>query len=96
MRQLSLLACPSPGMCVCLFPGSIHLQCSSLDRNTIQSAWQEASLLLPRLLPLPFPTCLMCLLPRVLRQLIGFVVAGDWRSCSGNTAAFFCGLWGGA
>lgn len=41
-------------MQVCLSPGSIHLQCSSLDRRTIQSSWQEPSPILPRLVSPPF------------------------------------------
>lgn len=66
------------------FPGDhkpAHLLlCSSSDRSTIQSSWQETNPLLPGLAPLLFPVCLMCKVPRVLLQLVGSVVASDWSA----------------
>lgn len=62
------------------------LLCSSSDRSTIQSSWQETNPLLPGLDSPPFPGCLMCTLPRVLLvQLVGSVVPRDWSSPATGT-----------
>lgn len=100
MRQLSLLPCLPP-LISCISCKSAFSQraytCNVLVWISYPlSSWQEPSPLLLRLVPLPFPACLICCLSRVRRQPVGSVVARDWRSCSGNTVASFPGLWGGA
>lgn len=54
------------------------LLCSSSDRSTIQSSWQETNSLLPMLVSPPFRRVFDVHVPEFLMQLVGSVVPRDW------------------